>query len=60
MYFIWKWQFIVRERKKQLINLHEQNGIEDIYFFKIDNDLYGPEIRVVGIVGIVDIGSYFS
>ena len=40
------WQHFAT-RKKQLINLHEQNEIEDIYFFKIDKDLYFPEICVV-------------
>ena len=51
--------FAIKE-KKLLINLREQNGIEDMYFFKIDNDLFWPEIRVVGNIEIVDIGLYFS
>ena len=51
--------FAIKE-KKLLINLREQNGIEDMYFLKIDNDLFRPEIRVVGNIEIADIGLYFS
>ena len=59
MIHIYLQHFAINE-KKLLINLREQNGIEDMYFFKIDKDLFCPEIRVVGNLGIVDIGLYFS
>ena len=60
IWFILICNILLLKKKKLLINLREQNGIEDMYFFKIDNDLFWPEIRVVGNIEIVDIGLYFS